>query len=152
MRRLLIVALIAVSAAGLTGCSVVGNAEPVAAIEPTVEPVDAPNDPNAWDQSVTLEQFVDAFPEFDTDGLISIPGITVQNNTRLWVLGSSDPDHSYEKAVSWAEDYVDLEAEEGNDTVSGIYTDKTRNVSIAIRQVGDDVETAAFLMYITSSI
>lgn len=152
MRRLLIVALIAVSAAGLTGCSVVGNAEPVATIEPTVEPVDAPNDPNAWDQSVTLEQFVDAFPEFDTDGLISIPGITVQNNTRLWVLGSSDPDHSYEKAVSWAEDYVDLEAEEGNDTVSGIYTDKTRNVSIAIRQVGDDVETAAFLMYITSSI
>jgi hypothetical protein len=92
MRRLLIVALIAASAAGLTGCSVLGNAEPVATIEPTVEPVDAPNDPNAWDQSVTLEQLVDAFPEFDTDGLTSIPGITVQNNTRMWVLGSSDPD------------------------------------------------------------
>jgi hypothetical protein len=154
MRKLLIVALIAVSAAGLTGCSVTGNAEPVATIEPTVKPVDAPNDPNAWDQSVTLEQFVDAFPEFDTESLISIPGITVQNNTRMWVLGSSDPDHSYEKAVSWAENYVELELEpeEGNDTVSGIHTDGTRSVSIAIRQVGDDVETAAFLIYITSSI
>jgi hypothetical protein len=54
--------------------------------------------------------------------------------------------------VSWAENYVELEPEEGNDTVSGIYTDKTRSVSIAIRQVGDDVETAAFLIYITSSI
>jgi hypothetical protein len=149
MRRILIVALIAVSATGLTGCSALGGAEPVATIEPTVEPV---FDPNGWDQSVTLEQFVDAFPEFDTEGLISIPGITVQNNTRAWILGSSDPDHSYEKAVGWAENYVELEPEEGNDTVSGIYTDETRSVSIAIRQVGDDVDTAAFLIYITSSI
>jgi hypothetical protein len=38
----------------------------------------------------------------------------------MWVLGSSDPDHGYEKAVGWAEHYVELEAEEGNDTVSGI--------------------------------
>jgi hypothetical protein len=128
MRRILIGALIAVSAAGFTGCSALGGAEPVATVEPSVEPV------------------------LDPNGLISIPGITVQNNTRMWVLGSSDPDHSYEKAVSWAEYYVELEPEEGNDTVSDIYTDKARSVSIAFRQVGDDVETPAFLIYITSSI
>jgi hypothetical protein len=68
----------------------------------------------------------------------------------MWVLGSSDPDRGYEKAVGWAEHYVELEAEEGNDTVSGIYGGEKRNVSIAIRRVGDD--TAAAFVYVTSSI
>lgn len=149
MRRILIGALIAVSVAGLTGCSFPGQAEPVATSDPTVAPV---VDPNGWDQSVTVEQFVDAFPEFDTTDLVAIEGITAQNNTRAWALGTSDPDHSYQKAVAWAEDYVDLEAEEGNDTVSGIYADEKRSVSIAIRQVGDDTDTAGFLIYLTSSI
>jgi hypothetical protein len=71
----------------------------------------------------------------------------------MWVLGSSGPDPpGYEKAVGWAEDYVELEAEEGNDTVSGIYAGEKRDVSIAIRQVGDDEDTAAVFVYITSSI
>ncbi|WP_139824916.1 hypothetical protein [Agreia pratensis] len=152
MRRLMIVALIAVSAASFTGCSALGGAEPVATVEPTVEPIEAPNDPDAWDQPVTLEQFEDAFPEFDASGLVSMPNVNVMNNTRMWVLGSSDRDHSYEKAVSWAKGYVDLKPEGDDRTVSGIYVGKTRNVSIMIVQAGDDVDTAGFWMYITSSI
>jgi hypothetical protein len=150
MKQILIAAMVVVSAVALGGCSAAGSGAPetVATIEPSVPPVTSDD----WDQSVTVDQFVEAFPEFDTAGLVAIPGITVQNNTRMWVLGSSDPDHSYEKAVGWAEDYVELEAEEGNDTVSGIYAGEKRNVSIAIRQVGDDEDTAAVFVYITSSI
>jgi hypothetical protein len=130
MKKILIVGLVVLSAIGLTGCSFADQAATVETYDPVVEPV---LDPNGWDQSVTIDEFITAFPEFDTTGLVSIPGITVQNNTRAWLLGTSDPDHSYEKAVTWAEDYVELEAEVGNDTVSGIYTDDNRSVSIAIR-------------------
>jgi hypothetical protein len=146
MKRFLIIGLIALAATGMTGCSMPGGVETV----PTAEPLGF--DPNGWDQSVTLDQFAEAFPELDTIPLAAIEGITVQNNTRMWVLGTSDPDHSYERAVAWAEDYVELEADEDMDMVSGTYTDDDRSVTIDIRQAGDDIETAGFILYVTSSI
>jgi hypothetical protein len=146
MKRFLMIGLIALAAAGMTGCSMPGGAETV----PTAEPLGI--DPNEWDQSATLDQFADAFPELDTTPLAAIEDITVQNNTRMWVLGTSDPDHSYEKAVTWAEDYVVLEPDEDIDMVSGTYTGDDRSVTIDIRQVGDDIETAGFLLYVTSSV
>ena len=152
MKKLLIAIALTVSATvGLSGCSIFLPQPTPAETEVTVPPVVDFDDEN-WDRDVTTEEFADAFPEFDVTDLVAIPDVTVQNNTRLWVLGSSDDDHAYEKAVGWAEDYVELEAEEGNDTVSGVYVGEDRNISIAIRQIGDDEDTAAFLIYITSSI
>jgi hypothetical protein len=149
MKRFLTVGLIVLCAAGLTGCSFAGQPDRVDPA-PTAEPLGI--DPTEWDQSVTLDQFADAFPELDTTALATIEGITVQNNTRMWVLGTSDSDHSYEKAVTWAEGYVELEPDEDMDMVTGTYSDDGRSVTIDIRQVGDNSDTAGFLLYVTSSI
>ena len=149
MKKIIVAAVIALTAVGLTGCSF---GDKVENIDSSSQSQDVPPvTTDEWNQAVTLEEFADYFPELDTTDLVAIPTLVAQQNTRLWALGTSDKDHSYEKAVGWAENYVELVAEEGNDTVSGVYIGEDRNVDIAIRQVGDDVDTAGFIMYITSS-
>lgn len=88
MRRSRTAALVlAASALLLTACAPQAAPTTVASASPSVAPLD---DPQAPGVERTLEEFREEVPELPELPLEQVEGLTVQQNDRLWVFGSSE--------------------------------------------------------------
>jgi len=146
MKRIFVVAALALSATLLAGCS---SAEPVENSKPKPTPVftAAPSDPVAqnvdpagWTAS-SIEEFAATFPELDVTALAGIEAVNVQRNDKTWSLGNAIS--GFREFDSWAESVTDIT--KGEVFYEGTVTAGDRTVSIDYTKSGE-----GFIATITS--
>jgi hypothetical protein len=127
MTKSRVIAALAVSAALLSGCSILAP-EPV----PSREFVMPDFDIDDWEDS-TLDEFVDDFPDLDTSFTEKIDELSVQRNGDLWLLGSGLT--GFGDFDTWARETFTI-ADDGSFRESLIETDD-KLVSFSYRAMGD---------------
>lgn len=148
MRRSRTAALVlATSALLLTACAPQTVPTPVESASPSVAPLE---DPQAPGVERTLEEFREAVPELPELPLEQVDGLTVQQNDRQWVFGSSEgidpaaPLHDAVVAEFGEFPESDLTTVDDGTVYQTTVDPRGRAIELTLNDMGGD----AFLLYV----